>query len=825
MQPAAPQPRQRSGPRAPLPGQRGPGAAPRTLGDLGSLYCNIRVDYTRGGPVEAHLAACPDPHEPLGADGAPEDPAVASVVLQSPAHPDADQIRELLAWFTSAAETGAGDGHAALALPASCTKAQRAAWHKAAEGVGLHSESTGFGDGRHLRIYSHTAWRRVRAAAAAAGAEGQGQGQGQGKGQAQAEARRGRGGDRELRARAKQLWSWCQTEGLFNYSQGELQQLLASGAQLPADIAAVVEKRNVAARLFAALNAGDEAGALAAIAEDPKACWLRDDTTGGYPAHVAAFFGLDRALRTMVAANAPTLLEQRDARRMTPLSVAREAGRAGAAAAIAEMMQEAGLAAAAAAASPGGLQGRGSEAGRGRGAGTPGRGGRAAGPAGVGAGRGREQQDGQAEAAAGGAVDGARPPRPAAPRALSPGPQDGRPPSAAPGSPPAPAPPQPLLPTAGERGFTRQRTASPRVAGVLAAAEVAVLTKPPPPPPPPEDPTSALAKGGKARFVTVRLEVQPNNAARPVRLVLQVAQPGSKSAKPSGAHVVARLIVSEAAPGQLQPARPVRLMLTVVGSGEKAGSGRGGRGQAQGGRSGGSTRGQREPQQGSTQAQGRGQRQAHDQQQRRQSGQQAGAATQAAQEQQQQQQQDQAVSERQYSQQQYAQAHMQAQLYQQQLQQLQLMAMGVGIGQAPTATGVALQQAARSSRGQQHPQLHHPQQQQQQQQQYQQQQYQQQQYAYANPNQQQQQQQQQEQQYYLHQMYLQQQQQQQQQFYAQQQVAHTQQQHQQQQMPQYLQHMQPAAQPAYHYQQPRSHQRQKPQGRRGDDANGNGGRQ
>jgi hypothetical protein len=50
-------------------------------------------------------------------------------------------VHELLTWFLSAAEAGAGDDHAALALPTSCTKGQRAVWHSAAQRVGLHSES------------------------------------------------------------------------------------------------------------------------------------------------------------------------------------------------------------------------------------------------------------------------------------------------------------------------------------------------------------------------------------------------------------------------------------------------------------------------------------------------------------------------------------------------------------------------------------------------------------------------------------------------------------------------------------------------------------
>ena len=520
---------------------------------------------------------------------------------------------------------------------------------------------------------------------------------------------------------------------------------------------------------MAALNAADEAAALAAVGEDPTACWVRDDATGGYPAHVAAFFGLERALRAMVAANAPTLLEQRDARRMTPLGVAREAGRAGTAAASADIMQEAGLGAA----SPG----PGEDRGRSRGTVAPGRSSR---PAGTGGGRGRGQQDGQAQGAADAAADCARPPRSAVASAPSPEPLASRPPTAAPGSPPTPQP-QPLLPTAGERGFTRQRTASPRVAGVLAAASTAVLTKPPPPP---EEPVPGVTKGGKALAVMVRLEMQPNNAARPVGLVLQVVQPGSRDGKESGVRVAARLIVSEALLGH---PRPVRLVIHVLASTKKGGRGPGCQDLAHDGRSSAGARGLREPLQGGTQAQGRGQRQA---QQPRQSGQQQQRQQQLLLQQQQQQQQEhpqQHQAFEQQQQQQYAWA-----MYQQQMQ-----LVGMGGGQAMAAAGgvnapTPLQRAARPDQGLQ-------------------------QFTYANPNNQRQvdqaqymQQQQQQQQ--LYQLYL-----HQQQFYVQHQAVYAQQQQQQQQ--------QHAGQPLYTYQQPRSHQ-QKAQGHsRRKHANGDGGRQ
>lgn len=63
----------------------------------------------------------------------------------------------------------------------------------------------GLGDDRHLCIFSSAAWQRIsaqRGAAAGAGASPGGK------------------GDRELRQRVKQLWNWCQAEGMFNYSQG-----------------------------------------------------------------------------------------------------------------------------------------------------------------------------------------------------------------------------------------------------------------------------------------------------------------------------------------------------------------------------------------------------------------------------------------------------------------------------------------------------------------------------------------------------------------------------------------------------------------------------
>jgi hypothetical protein len=263
----------------------------------------IRVDFTKGGPFEAHLASCPDPAEPLapGGGGAPEDPAVASVVLRSPALPDSLQMKELLVWFQTAAGGGApgapdgngngdgappagggagGDTRAALSLPPTVSKHQRALWHKAAERLGLHSESSvraarrrrravpaclapaprpsagssrlpprllgpprprrarlalararalalsirahslphpdrpqGVGDERHLDIYAEAAWQRLLAEGAVGNAAAPPAAAAASGGAAQR-------AERELKQRAKQLWGWCQREGLFNYSQG-----------------------------------------------------------------------------------------------------------------------------------------------------------------------------------------------------------------------------------------------------------------------------------------------------------------------------------------------------------------------------------------------------------------------------------------------------------------------------------------------------------------------------------------------------------------------------------------------------------------------------
>jgi hypothetical protein len=79
----------------------------------------------------------------------------------------------------------------------------------------LHHPSQGMGDDRHLQIYAEAAWQRLLAeglvgatkAAAAEAAAGSGQ-------------RGGGAAEREMRQRVKQLWNWCQRDGLFNYSQG-----------------------------------------------------------------------------------------------------------------------------------------------------------------------------------------------------------------------------------------------------------------------------------------------------------------------------------------------------------------------------------------------------------------------------------------------------------------------------------------------------------------------------------------------------------------------------------------------------------------------------
>lgn len=43
-------------------------------------------------------------------------------------------------------------------------------------------------------------------------------------------------------ARAKQIWDWCQMDGKFSMSMGEIDDLLKSEQGLPADLQALVQK-------------------------------------------------------------------------------------------------------------------------------------------------------------------------------------------------------------------------------------------------------------------------------------------------------------------------------------------------------------------------------------------------------------------------------------------------------------------------------------------------------------------------------------------------------------------------------------------------------
>lgn len=46
-------------------------------------------------------------------------------------------------------------------------------------------------------------------------------------------------------ARSRQVWEWCQVEGgrYWNYSQGEIREVLKEGADMPLDLQQLIQKR------------------------------------------------------------------------------------------------------------------------------------------------------------------------------------------------------------------------------------------------------------------------------------------------------------------------------------------------------------------------------------------------------------------------------------------------------------------------------------------------------------------------------------------------------------------------------------------------------
>ncbi|BDA41498.1 hypothetical protein COCOBI_02-2790 [Coccomyxa sp. Obi] len=214
-----------------------------------------------------------------------------------------ESASELLEWFIALVEDCSRNGtevdddsHPGLALelPTQLSKTQRAHWHKLVdtfEGpVKLSAVSEGVGEGRFLRI-------SCKAPKAA---------------------------PKILSERTRNIWNWCQDEGgsCWGISQGEIEDMLASGKPLPDTIQKVVDDRQRADQLLASIKKKDEAAAVSIIDLTRKTAWMRDKESGNYPIHEAIH--QDLALVVGRLAVLPGTLQQRDAKYRTPLALANQ---------------------------------------------------------------------------------------------------------------------------------------------------------------------------------------------------------------------------------------------------------------------------------------------------------------------------------------------------------------------------------------------------------------------------------------------------------------------------------------------------------------------
>ena len=121
---------------------------------------------------------------------------------------------ELLRWLGSGAFCA--DPGTCLQFPPTLSKQERARWHHMAERRGLHTESHGVGDERFLTV--------APAAAAAPRVSAK-----------LSEAQR---------QRARAIYTATQFEGgrFWSFSHREIEQVVASGEELPPDLQAVVDK-------------------------------------------------------------------------------------------------------------------------------------------------------------------------------------------------------------------------------------------------------------------------------------------------------------------------------------------------------------------------------------------------------------------------------------------------------------------------------------------------------------------------------------------------------------------------------------------------------
>ena len=165
---------------------------------------------------------------PLDAESCLETGGTSSAGCYTLFYPER-QPDALLHWF---AETL--DCPARLEFPAALSKHERARWHEAAQRCRLHTESVGIGAERYLTVSN-------RGPAAAAGLAPLDDAAG-----GQQQPRRGPRLTRKQEQRARAVYDCLQMEGQFwEYSRGEVEAMVASGAALPAAVQDVVERRCV----------------------------------------------------------------------------------------------------------------------------------------------------------------------------------------------------------------------------------------------------------------------------------------------------------------------------------------------------------------------------------------------------------------------------------------------------------------------------------------------------------------------------------------------------------------------------------------------------
>ncbi|GAB4821876.1 hypothetical protein N2152v2_008922 [Parachlorella kessleri] len=250
--------------------------------------------------LELKLSECPVDADEL--EGLPE--GCKALTLYYPEKAP----EELLVWF----KTACGECNARLEFPTELSKLERARWHSLAHRKGLHTESRGVGDDRFLSVLTQPP-------AAEDGSGSGGEGAGSDGGFAGGSSRVL---NRHQRHRAQQVYDFCQLEGgrFWDYSKGELEEMVASGQPWPEDLRDMVERRERGAKVSQLLRQGQPAEALQMLFDSPKLAWQKDEYSGGYPIHIATFKGYNTVVQFL--ASLPNVIEQRDGQRETPLAIA-----------------------------------------------------------------------------------------------------------------------------------------------------------------------------------------------------------------------------------------------------------------------------------------------------------------------------------------------------------------------------------------------------------------------------------------------------------------------------------------------------------------------